>query len=93
MPTAIEIDVRSRWDAIALLHRLDPYRPYLIQLAPERWQVHARAPGCHGERLPRALATIDESFAGRCVEDAAIRVDGRPYRPVGSTTASRKTTP
>jgi hypothetical protein len=81
MPATIEIDVHRRLDAIALLQRLNPYRPYLVQFAPEQWLVHAEAPGCHGERLPSALAAIDESLAARHVEDAAVRIDGRPYRP------------
>jgi hypothetical protein len=83
MPATIEIDVHGRWDAVALLQRLNPYRPHLIQFAPERWRVHLEAPGCHGERLPSALATIEESLAARQVEDATVRVDGRPYRPAG----------
>jgi hypothetical protein len=81
MPTTIEIDVQGRWDAIALMQRLDPYRPYLVHFAPERWLVRAECPGCHGERLPSALAAIEESLAARRVERAAVRVDGRPYPP------------
>lgn len=81
MPATIEIDVHGRWDAVALLQRLNPYHPYLIQFEPERWLVHAEAPGCHGEPLPSALAAIDESLAARHLEDAAVRIDGRPYRP------------
>jgi hypothetical protein len=60
MPATIEIDVHGRWDAVALLQRLNPYGP-----------------------LPSALATIEESLAARQVEDATVRVDGRPYRPAG----------
>lgn len=78
MPAAIEIDVRDRWDALALMQRLNPYHSYLIQLAPERWLVHAEAPGCHGEPLPSALAAVQESLAARHLEDAAVRVAGRP---------------
>jgi hypothetical protein len=81
MPASIEIGVRGRWDAVALMQRLNPYHPYLIEFAPERWLVHAEAPGCHGEPLPSALATIDESLAARHLEDAVVRIDGRPYRP------------
>ena len=80
MPATIEIDLHGRWDAIALLQRLTPYHSYLIQFAPERWLVHAEAPGCHGERLPGALAAIDESLAVRQIEDAAVWIDGRPYQ-------------
>lgn len=81
MPATIEIDVQERWDAVALMRRLDPYHSYLVQFAPEQWLVHAECPGCHGERLPNALAAIEESLAARHVEGAAVRVDGRPYRP------------
>lgn len=81
MPAAIEIEVEGRWDAVALMRRLDPYHSYLVQCAPEHWLVHAECPGRHGEPLPSALAAIDESLAARHLEDVAVRVDGRPYRP------------
>jgi hypothetical protein len=83
MPATIEVDVEGRWDAVALMQRLDPYHPYLIQFAPERWSVHAQCPGCHGERLPSALAAIEDSLAARHVERAEVRVDGRPYGRAG----------
>ena len=78
MPATIEIDVESRWDAVALMQRLDAYHPYLIQFAPERWLVHAQCPGRHGERLPSALAAIEQSLAARHAERTEVRVDGRP---------------
>lgn len=86
MPATIEIDVQARWDAVALMRRLDPFHSYLVQLAPEHWVVHANCPGCHGERLPNALVAIDESLVARHLEDTAVRVDGQPYSP---TTDSR----
>lgn len=87
--TTIEIDVQGRWDAVALMRRLDPYHSYLVQFAPERWLVHAECPGFHGERLPSALAAIEESLAIRRVEGATVRVDGRRYRPAaGARTSS-----
>jgi hypothetical protein len=88
MVASIEIDVESRWDAIALLQRLDPYRPYLVQLACERWTVHAQTPGRHGEALQSAVAAIDESLAARQLEQAAVRIDGRPYRRHAATSAA-----
>jgi hypothetical protein len=81
MPATIEIDVRGRWDAVALMRRLDHYHSYLVQYEPERWQVHAECPGSRGERLPSALAAIEQSLAVCQVEGAAVRVDGRPHRP------------
>lgn len=83
MPATIEIDVEGRWDAVALMQRLDPYRPYLIQFAPGRWLVHAQCPGCHGERLPSALAAIEDSLAARHIERADVRVDGRRHATGG----------
>jgi len=79
MRATIEIDVEGRWDAVALMERLDSYHPYLIQFAPQRWLVHAQCPGCHNEQLPSALAAIEESLAARHVDRAEVRVDGRPY--------------
>lgn len=78
MPATIEIDVQDRWDAIALMRRLDPYHSYLIQLAPGHWLVRAEAPGYHGEPLPAALAAIEESLDARHVTGAAVRIEGQP---------------
>jgi hypothetical protein len=73
---AVEIEVRGRWDALALSEQLIPFHSFLVHHGPERWVVHARSPGCHGEPLDVALALIgewrDERDAG-----AAVRVDGR----------------
>jgi hypothetical protein len=73
---AVEIDVRGRWDALALSKLLVPFRSYLVQLGAERWTVHARSPGCHGEPLADALAAIETWRAERGV-DASVRVAGR----------------
>ncbi len=73
---AVEIDVRGRWDALALSEQLIPFRSFLVQLGAERWVVHARAPGSRGEPLAEALAAIEEWRAERRT-DAAVRVDGR----------------
>ncbi len=81
MPTAIDIDVHDRWDAVAVMRRLVPYHSYLVQFAPEHWLVHAEAPGCHGEPLPVALDAIEESLAARQIESAAVRIDGQQYDP------------
>jgi hypothetical protein len=75
--TAVEIEVRGRWDALALSEQLIPFHSFLVQHGPERWVVHARAPGCHGEPLDDALGAIDEWRDQRSTE-AAVRVDGRP---------------
>ena len=80
-PATIEIDVESRWDAVALMERLAAYHPYLIQYAPQRWLVHLACPGYHDEQLPSALAAIHESLVARTVERAEVRVNGRPCRP------------
>jgi hypothetical protein len=77
---AVEIDVRGRWDALALSESLIPFHSFLVQLGPERWVVHARSPGHRGEPLGDALVAIEEWLADRTIE-AAIRVDGRPQEP------------
>ena len=86
MPARIEIEVESRWDAVALMRRLDPYHSYLIQLGLTHWLVHAGCPGCHGEPLPSALEAIDQSLAARHVEGAEVRIDGRRRRRLSSRT-------
>jgi hypothetical protein len=73
---AIEIEVRGRWDALALSEQLIPFHSFLVQHGPERWVVHARSPGCHGEPLDAALAAIDEWRDERATE-GAVRVDGQ----------------
>ena len=73
---AVEIEVRGRWDALALSEQLIPFHSFLVQHGPERWVVHARSPGCHGEPLDAALAVIGAWRDERATE-AAVRVDGR----------------
>jgi hypothetical protein len=75
--TAVEIDVDGRWDALALSELLVPFHSFLVQHTPERWVVHARAPGCHGEPLADALRALEEWQAERRM-DASVRIAGRP---------------
>lgn len=81
---AVEIDVEGRWDALALSERLIPFRSFLVQHEAQRWTVHARTPGCHGEDLADALRAIDDWVAERCPERVSCRVGGRPRWLVGS---------
>jgi hypothetical protein len=74
---AVEIDVDGRWDALALSELLIPFHSFLVQKTAERWLVHARAPGSHGEPLADALSAIAEWQAERRL-DASVRVAGRP---------------
>ena len=76
--TTVEIDVDGRWDGLALSELLVPFHSFLVQHTAERWVVHARAPGCHGEPLADALRAIEEWRAERRM-DASVRVAGRPY--------------
>jgi hypothetical protein len=74
----IQVDVHGRWDALALSELLIPYQSFLVQHDHERWVVHARAPGCHGESLSQALAAIEEWRGRRHLRLALCRVGGRP---------------
>jgi hypothetical protein len=79
--TTIEIEVQGRWDALALSELLIPFHSFLVQHDHERWVVHARAPGCHGEPLPEALEAVEDWRAERGPRTAAsCRIDGRPYQ-------------
>jgi hypothetical protein len=62
MPSTLEIDVWSRWDAVTLLNRLAPCHAHVVQLGAggERWLVRAATPGMHGEDIVDALELIDE---------------------------------
>jgi hypothetical protein len=73
---AVEIDVRGRWDALALCELLIPFHSFMVQHSAERWVVHARSPGCHGEPLDAALSAIEQWRSERELE-AAVRVDRR----------------
>ena len=77
--TAIEINVGGRWDAVVLLELLIPFHSFLVQHTSERWVVHARAPGCHGESVAEALGVIEEWKAKRGV-NASVRVPATPNR-------------
>jgi hypothetical protein len=74
---AIEIAVDGRWDALALSELLIRFHSFLFQKTAERWVVHARAPGSHGEPLADALSAIAEWQAERHL-DASVRVASRP---------------
>jgi hypothetical protein len=80
---AIEIDVGGRWDALALSEHLIPFHSFLVQHGAQRWVVHARTPGCHGEDLADALRAIDDWVAERGLESVSCRVDGRVQQLVG----------
>jgi hypothetical protein len=75
--TAVEIDVDGRWDALVLSELLIPLHSSLVQRTAERWIVHARARGCHGEPLADALRAIEEWRSERSL-DAPVGVGGRP---------------
>jgi hypothetical protein len=81
---AIEIDVDGRWDALALSEHLIPFHSSLVQYEAQRWVVHARAPGCHGEDLADALRAIDDWVGERGLESVSCRVGGRARQLVGS---------
>ena len=70
---AVEVDVRGRWDALALSELLVPFHSFLVQHTIDRWVVHARAPGCHGEPIADALRTIEKWRLERDM-DAPVRV-------------------
>ena len=74
----VEVDVRGRWDALALSEALVPFHSFLVQRTADCWVVHARSPGCHGEPLDDALEAIDRWRDERAIE-AAIRIDGQPW--------------
>lgn len=73
---AVEVEMRGRWDALALYEHLSSFHSFLVQLATDRWVVHARAPGCHGEPLAEALHAIDEWCAEHRL-DTSVRVNSR----------------
>jgi hypothetical protein len=72
----LEVDVRGRWDALALSELLVPFHSFLVQHTTDRWVVHARTPGCHGEPLSEALRAIEEWRAGRRL-DAPVRLNAQ----------------
>lgn len=72
----VEIDVDGRWEALGLSELLIPFHSFLVQHTGERWVVHARAPGCHGEPLADAVQAIEEWQAERRMA-VSVRIAGR----------------
>jgi hypothetical protein len=77
--TSIEIEVQTRWDALALLDLLIPYHSFLVQHNHDRWIVHARALGYHGRSLSDALEAIHEWRNNRGFRAVSCRIGGRRY--------------
>ena len=75
---AVEVDVRDRWDALALSELLVPFHSFLVQHTSDRWVVHARTPGCHGEALSEALRAIEDWRADRSLH-VPVRLDARTH--------------
>jgi hypothetical protein len=92
LETAIQIDVGGRCDAVALLELLIPFHSFLVQHTSERWVVHARTPGRHGESLADALDVIEEWQAKQGV-NASVRVAGHPQRMTETTTVTTVAAP
>jgi hypothetical protein len=86
----VQVEVRGRWDALALCEMLVPFHSFLVELTSERWVVHARAPGWRGEPLIGVLRAIDEWQADR-PQDALVRIDVWLHRkPRSSASRSRR---
>ena len=81
---SVQVDVRGRWDALALLQLLRPFHSFLVQHTREHWVVHAQAPGWQGEPISEALRTIDQ-WRGRGGVDATVRIDEPPVVPRRAT--------
>ena len=77
--TTIEVEVDGRWDALALSEALIPFHSFLVQHDQERWVVHARVPGGHGEQLPDALEAIE---GWRAEQGARVRIVSRRRTPL-----------
>jgi len=78
---SVEVEVEGRWDALALSELLIPYHSFLVQHDRQRWVVHARTPGHHGESLDDALATVEDWLTERGLEESVCRVGGRLHQP------------
>jgi hypothetical protein len=62
---------------VALLELLIPYHSFLVQHDHDRWIVHARAPGYHGQPLSDALEAIHEWCNNRGFRAVQCRIGGR----------------
>ena len=78
MPTTLEIDVHSRWDAVQLLGDLSCYHAHLVQLEyPDgRWLVRVRTPGLNGEGIVDALGVVESWQQERGVADVGVCICG-----------------
>lgn len=79
---SVEIGVDDRRDALSLMEALIPFHSFLVQYARERWVVHARVPGCHGESLDDLLMAIEIWSPGSGVKAFTCFLD-RPAAEAG----------
>lgn len=79
LATSVEIEVRSRWDALALSESLIPYHSFLVQFERQRWVVHVCVPGRRDEPFDEVLGKIKEWLVDRQLEDVSCRIDGQPF--------------
>ncbi|MGD0713936.1 MAG: hypothetical protein ABSB24_07085 [Gaiellaceae bacterium] len=78
MPTTLEIDVHSRWDAVHLLRGLACYHAHLVQLEYPggRWLVRVRTPGLRGEGIVGILGVVEDWQRERGIADVGVCVCG-----------------
>lgn len=84
---AVEIGVDERCHALRLMEVLIPFHSFLVEDERERWVVHARVPGCHGESLDDLLVAIEEWGAGTGVKRFTCLLDDRVVAPVDTEPA------
>lgn len=73
--TAVEIGVQERRKALRLMDVLIPFHTFLVQHERDRWVVHARVPGYHGESLDDLLLAIEDWGAGGGVTEFTCFLD------------------
>jgi hypothetical protein len=75
--TQVEISLAERTDALILMATLIPFNSFLVQHTPNRWVVHARAPGGRDESLDDLLGTIERWASRRGLRELRCSLGGR----------------
>ena len=69
---AISVEVPTKWEAVALLRLLDRFRPWTVQLAPDRWVVVGRIDTQQGAVVATQMLANWAAEAGRRGVDVAF---------------------
>jgi hypothetical protein len=81
----ISVEIATRWEAVSLLRLLDRFRPWTVQLAPDRWMVVGRLDSMASAETAEQLLARWAAESGRAEVAVAIGDDVRHIPADGRT--------